>query len=820
MKLIELEMSNIRGIKSLKIEPRGENFVIWGPNGSGKSSVVDAIDFLLTGQISRLTGRGAGSLALEKHGPHIDCKNPDDAWVKGTFQIAGLAQEIVLRRCLNSPNELEYNEAFREQIEPILAVARRGQHVLTRRDILRFITSDAGTRAKDIQNLLDLSDIEKIRQALVTAKNKLEDESKAAAGHVETAKGRVSATVHLEKFEVDKILESVNQSRSDLGGMPLGKLNSSLLKTGIKPPVVKETEHAINLTLLEKDIQSLNRITMPDFKQQIENTETELRTVLETVNSDSRLLRNLSCFQLITLGLQLLDESGSCPLCDTPWPPEKLKEHLEEKKANAKEASDLKKRIDRASSDILGTVSNVRGSVESVLTSANELGLQEETLRLVTWLSDLDEFRAFLQAPISTEKMLFSGDQINTMFYPEKGDILLSSIYQKAKTECPETTPEQNAWDLLTRLEENLKALEEDEETSRKAQLYFSRANILHEKYLETRDAVLSGLYDKIKGRFVTLYSKLHGPDESRFGAMLKAEGPALNFEVDFYGRGSHPPHALHSEGHQDSMGLCLWLALAEYLTQGVIDLLILDDVVMSVDTEHRRDTCNLLNTEFAARQFIITTHDRTWMSQLNRGGLVKKKNIIEFYNWHLETGPQVNYQPDMWTKMEEDLTKEDVPSAAAKLRRGSEDFFRAVCDALIAPVPFKDDYRWELGHFLPSAMDQYKLLLAKTKAAAQSWGADETMEELKELDSMRAQIYARSQAEMWAINESVHYNNWVNFDVSEFRPVMEAFHDFFDMFLCPNCGGMIRLVLVDNKPANLRCSCSKMNWNLILKEK
>ena len=54
MKLMELEIVNFRGIKNLQIKPQGKNFLIWGPNGSGKSAVVDSIDFLLTGDISRM----------------------------------------------------------------------------------------------------------------------------------------------------------------------------------------------------------------------------------------------------------------------------------------------------------------------------------------------------------------------------------------------------------------------------------------------------------------------------------------------------------------------------------------------------------------------------------------------------------------------------------------------------------------------------------------------------------------------------------------------------------------------------------------------
>ena len=56
----------------------------------------------------------------------------------------------------------------------------------------------------------------------------------------------------------------------------------------------------------------------------------------------------------------------------------------------------------------------------------------------------------------------------------------------------------------------------------------------------------------------------------------MAPDGPGLNFEVDFHGRGQHPPHALHSEGHQDSMGLCLYLALTEHLRGGLMNLIIL----------------------------------------------------------------------------------------------------------------------------------------------------------------------------------------------------------------------------------------------------
>lgn len=56
MKIEEIEIHNVRGVRDLVLKPCSENLVIWGSNGSGKSTIVDAIDFLMTGSISRLKG--------------------------------------------------------------------------------------------------------------------------------------------------------------------------------------------------------------------------------------------------------------------------------------------------------------------------------------------------------------------------------------------------------------------------------------------------------------------------------------------------------------------------------------------------------------------------------------------------------------------------------------------------------------------------------------------------------------------------------------------------------------------------------------------
>ena len=158
---------------------------------------------------------------------------------------------------------------------------------------------------------------------------------------------------------------------------------------------------------------------------------------------------------------------------------------------------------------------------------------------------------------------------------------------------------------------------------------------------------------------------------------------------------------------------------------------------------------------------------------------------------------------------------RNDVAGAAARLRRGLEEFFAFACDALEALVTSKLNSRWDLGDYLPAAMSRYRTLLRQAKSAAQSWGDKERFDMLEEVDSTVRPIYARSGAEQWAVDANVHYNNWINFSNKDFRPVVEAFQDLCGLFLCSRCGGMLRVASTDRAAAAVRCGCGNVDWNL-----
>ena len=820
MKIVDLEIKNIRGIKEIKLTPNEKNFVVWGSNGSGKSAIVDAIDFLLTGRIARLMGAGTGDITLKKHGAHIDCEDLKDAYVKATIKIKGFKDLVIISRSLDKPNQITLTPPITDKFSSIEKIAQRGQHVLTRREILRFITAEGGKRAEEIQALLDLSEIESIRKSIGRVVGDCEKNFKQAQKIMRQVEVSCATRIGQSVFNKDEILKVVNENRKMLGGTPINELKSSFLKSNATAPTLVVVDQSVNTTVLEQDISNLSLVLSEEFNKEVLEKEEILRASVNSIHEDTKSIRAFSNQKLLEIGLSLLDDTGSCPLCDRKWEPGELKTYLEDKLGSAKIVQDQINRIDEISQFISNKIAFLQKSIERVINATSLLQLKEQEKTLITWQTTLKSLASILDDPLYKYHLPpYNSDEVSKLLAPKSIDKDLKIILEKAHNKYQKSTPEQTAWDILTELGVELDQYEKREVELANAELGQTRANLLQEEFEKARDEILGKLYDEVKDRFVDLYRELHQEDEKNFNAILKPSGAALDFKVDFFGRGEHPPHALHSEGHQDSMGVCLFLVLAEKLTTDLIDLIILDDVVMSVDSNHRRNLCGLLAKNFPNKQFLITTHDRTWAMQLRYNGVVDDESLYEFFDWSVDTGPHVNDIVDLWARIDLDIEKDDIPSAAAKLRRGSEQFFAEVCHSIVAKVPFQIDGHFELGDLLSSAMGQFSFLLKTAKNARDSWN-DSEQDELDILDNKRREIYKRIGAENWSVNVNVHFNDWANFGKNDFQPIVNSFKDLFELFSCDKCNSIIRVIRSGKDFQNVRCNCDSINWNLVKKKK
>ncbi len=340
MKLVELEIFNIRGVKHLKLSQNGKNFVVYGPNGSGKSTVVDAIDFLLTGQIKRLTGEGMGQISLKKHGTHVD-HEPEEAIVRGLIKIQGLDDPVEVERCMGHPSRLIYDSAIETYLKPILELTRRGHYILTRKEILKYITSNPSNRAKQIQDLLNLNEIEIIRKKLVKISNKFKSEYDGVEKSLEIPKTGLFEAIKIETYDEKKIINFINHNRQTLGGNPINELSIDAIKSNLLPPSIMGESFFQDPKILMNSIENLIKIFDINNQRRTKEIENNLVESIGKLNSISIDINDVKRLELIKLGLDMIEPTGDCPLCNIPWETGALQAYLKTKLSEINELNEI-----------------------------------------------------------------------------------------------------------------------------------------------------------------------------------------------------------------------------------------------------------------------------------------------------------------------------------------------------------------------------------------------------------------------------------------------------------------------------------------------
>jgi hypothetical protein len=528
----------------------------------------------------------------------------------------------------------------------------------------------------------------------------------------------------------------------------------------------------------------------------------------------------LSALQRLTFteqGLAFVD-GPSCPLCDIEWEDVgHLRTHLQSKIAKSKEAQAIQTALLLNGAKLVEQITTITDHIKRLQAIAISQDEDSIAATLMAWQADVDQVKSKLA---TVEGIISLKDRLKSSFFaaPKDAADAIKSLTKNTMAK-PDQTATLNAQTFLTTAQVRLADYREAKRKNNAALIAYNAAKMTYDTYCEVMESELNALYDAVQTDFSAFYRAINDDDESKFTAKFSPREGKLDLEVNFYERGLFPPGAYHSEGHQDGMGVCLYLALMKQLFGEQFTFALLDDVVMSVDSGHRYQFCKLLKAYFPSTQFVITTHDRLWAEQMKSAGLVTSKTSLAFHGWTIDTGPLVESSDEIWDEIDEALAKGKVEVAAAALRHHLEYISRLLADQLSAFVPFRADGNFELGDLLPQVVHRMRDLDGKAADAAQSWGNDNAKQvaaNAKEALSLAAKV---SNVEQWAVNKAVHYNEWANFGKTDFTPVVRAFRELLACFRCASCGSWL-YVSPRSNPDSLRCACNSVNFNLRHKPK
>lgn len=680
--------------------------MIFGENGTGKSSLVDAFAFLCEQSIGSLQDRSGGNI---NHLVSITNNSKD------------------LSVALETSNGTWQARLGGSTISVLPAFGYPSVRILRRARITRLIEAQAKDRYSELRAFIEVPGIEAsektLRKAYEAADKSLNTQ---IATYTQATTALNSYWTKEGKPDGDPIRWARTQKAQDVTALEFSVAAIKVL-----------TDHCRDLETKSATLQR---------KAQAVNTAKQVHNkALEDQKDEERKLSNrsadlLTLLEKAKLYLSITEDVKDCPMCGQAVEKQALTTRIETQISAMSKLTTAKASVEAHAKAV--------EAADTAMTVAREDFSTQSKATITTLLSStLDCFKGanFNLAAFA----LHEGDESEESAI-KCGELLLSAIQPIRSTL---TTASETESATITRRNAIITHLEQIE-TADKAQ---TNADVLVNglkkavQIVETqRKDYVAAVLTEISQEVDRLYSFMH-PGESLHGLRLylkpKVQG-SLELHGNFHAQTEVAPQAYFSESHLDTLGLCIFLALAKkYKTDDTV--IILDDVVTSVDSTHLERFIKLIDAECDHyNHVIITTHYRPWRERYRYHQAANSKiGFVELRDWSLEGGINVH------------STKLAVDELKAALVRGNferrnvanmsgillERLFYTLSLLYSLKVPLKQPPAYTLGEFL-SAFDKKFLSHLKIERLDATGNVTETIVIKPLLDSLRELTWIRNQ--------------------------------------------------------------------------
>ena len=277
---------------------------------------------------------------------------------------------------------------------------------------------------------------------------------------------------------------------------------------------------------------------------------------------------------------------------------------------------------------------NFYDDVNSIKFNINNTDLndeKEEYFNIISKLTDLDVFK---KSDVDVESLKTQIQQREREIENKTHEIKQRK-FESEKFERSIIQLETEIRELENKIDNYDEVLKESEKQLKKAEKTFKIFTKTKQEYI---DNMLVEIRDDIK----YFYDFIHNDDEIMSPDFLLSGAKKIDVHLDSFGE-SVDSRSFASEGHLDTLGLCIFLAFNKQFNN--LGLMVLDDVLTTVDTSHKEKIAKLLLEEFEDFQFIITAHNKIWVDELENLCIeYGKDNVVyEIEDWSLEGGPVIS---------------------------------------------------------------------------------------------------------------------------------------------------------------------------------
>lgn len=778
MRIKSVEMTWFRGAAgSVTLDTVMKSVVIYGENGAGKSSFVDAVEFLMSGGKIRHLAHEYSGRRQEKG--IINTHKPKDEKTKLIIAFDGGAQETA---------EIESDGKC------ILAGINAmrdwdlGRTILRQDEVARFIHGTKGEKYSALLPLFGLQELEvaaqNVRQLAKEIERQFEiGEIRTQLRLLEPNRKRVFGNDNDNQI-VEKIealhAKHASDKKTTVNNLVRCDEIVAALETRIGRLNAEQRRHLAITNAAEINLKENIDSVQAGNAKLAGAVEPMIREKLEVLQSASGFAAKLKEVQEI-----------QCPACGRLISTESFKTHVTDEQKRLKDILE----IFNSSKAAIGVLSDSVKSLKSAFGKAelkswrDDLAKGEhlenlkyldeinaETLRISCTANDLTNLQLKL-LPLIAAAMSASKDapldvqQLST-------DKQIAQTAKEVFNAKAQTTLLNRAVTLIFFLD----SLEE---------------GIRDEIKLRCQ-SVIKDISEEIRGMWGILHPgdgiqgiQLYVPEDSE---------KAIDIGLKFYDVDQDSPRLTLSEGYRNSLGLCIFLAMAKREAKEDRPL-ILDDVVVSLDRNHRGMIVELLQKKFDGRQVIVFTHDREWYTEL--------RQQLDAVAWVFKVlmpyeTPNIGIRWSARTSTFDDARAQlkDRPDAAGNDVRKIMDIELAlIADRLQIRMPYlrgeRNDRRM--------AHDFLERFVADGGNCFQKKGAKDYEIHVQAIESFR---HADQLLLSWA-NRASHTFDLVRCEAIK---LIEACEQALGFFRCPSCGKGIAFADAEAKQWT-QCQCGNIRW-------
>jgi len=767
--------------------------IICGDNGTGKSSYIDALDKALTGKCNSLD-IGAQELSWRKQGAHIHSgSNPE---IHLILTDGNKDETVSLSRG---------NESYPKEIQGFLKASQESKFILRRRVLLNFIEAKPAQRYKEIEGFLNVDRYTAFEQKLIEIKKELEK-------HVDELDKRIRQN----EQEIRRILKLDSQ-------IPITKelfieqLNSHLKEVGIKE-IADLKEINMCMGLIDTDLRSFQNIShwqsLISFSEELSKnpsysevirTEEDYYKVSRDLEMESAILKGNFYEKVLIEGLKWVTEDAleRCPICNSPINAGEVQKFVQQK-ISEHQSFIASKNICAEKHDLfLQTISNYSKYLGRMRRSWDEL------LNLSP-IDKYDTFQKLINEIVEDNSTIKKSEEIERdkiRLIEHDGNLIIQSMKEVIDERCV-SSPDIDRYNELTDLKSLISSM--NQHYLKILDTTFTRNNtkIAYDQMVQlcnyatkSRKTAIRVLMGAIADTTDEYYQCIHPGESIGSPTFELPEGGSGSIKIigEFYGT-EDDPRGHYSEGHIDSLGLCIFLAIRrfQYNQNPDLSLLVLDDVLQSMDAGHRRKTAEMIFKKFKDHQIVITTHDNLWFDYLKQASHRHMKNRkLRYYrisDWQIDTGPifgdHLNDYEWLISKKSEKANPRDKSIKAGRLL---EELLQNMCTNLWVNVRFNLSGKYTIDPLWSafySAAKKFDRFYSLTK---QHLG---TIEKTRNIRN-------------WA---GAHWNSWaMNLTSQEAQEFCDAVIDLRKCVYCEHCKEFIKRI---NDIDDLwSCKCEKLRY-------